>query len=385
MKKSLVLLSIPLATLFTACGSDSGSSPDDSASSNLSIKVVPATSLRSARASLLTAATACTPADTGSGNPVSGNCFTPTNVRGSFTGATLSRAQGGIPARILGGGTEVGFASVFKRGLFDLATTPSIASSEDNLQDATAGTTYDMLQVNSQVIETVFAAGTPSKYYHVRTFFVGQPPSTDTDLGSCTFSDGEKAIMDDGGTIYTGSNAGIVAKDILVCIKSDASTECAEADYQWVSGSALSVTRPTTPAQITTNSLYYTASTCTPGTDHPDMSWGYGQVAFDLGASYSIAAEFGSGGTKTYTYNGTSGTKIAFEVAMDLTESLFFPASSGLNSDPANWTESDVLSHIDDIQLKPIGWASSLGASASSASGAAGGLLGAGLTITVSD
>ena len=370
------------ASWLTACGSDSGSGPSDSSTSNLTIKVVPATVLRSTRASTLTAATTCTPSDTSNNNSVTGYCFTPINVRGSFTGATLSRAQGGIPSRILGGGSETGFESVFKRGLFDLATTPSIASSEDNLEDATSTTTYDMLQVNAQVIETVFSAGTsPVKYYHVRTYFVAQPPSTDSAFGSCTFSDGEKSIMDEGGTIYTGSNSGIQAKDILVCETTDSATECAESDYKWVDGSSLSATRPASPKQITTNSIYYTASSCTAGSDHPDMSWGYGQVSFDLDASYSISAAI-SGGTKTYTYDGTSGTKIEFEVAMDTTESLFFPASSGLATDPANWSESDVLSHINEIQLKPIGWASGQG---SSATGSSGGLLGAGLTITVSD
>ena len=102
-----------------------------------------------------------------------------------------------------------------------------------------------------------------------------------------------------------------------------------------------------------------------------------------LAESISVQASIDRG-TKTYTSGGQSGAKVKFEIAIDPTNAMFFPsATRGLDPDPDNWNESDLLQNIDKVQLKPIGWSSGLGASPSD--GPLGGTLNATATVTVSD
>lgn len=374
-----------LSCLVLGCSSDAHHDSIEDQTGQVTIKLVPKpTSAFLKTSSQFTSAGDCTLTSVTGDEPVSGKCLTPINVGGSFSVARLSSSLGGPPARILGGGTEIGLNDIFKRGFFDLLKPFTIDSSEDNLESV-SGQSFNLFWVESQVVETTFLAA--SKVFHVRTYFVDQPPASDVYFDSCHFSVDEQSEMNSKGTIYTDSRQGIRAKDILVCIKDHLSDTCAETDYQWVDSSGvLQSTRPAAsePKQIVTHQRYYTTSVCIPNVDFTpkSMSWGHGDIAFSLSTPVTIEAAYADRGEKTYTYAGKSGTKIHFEVVTDTDGALFIAGSTGLSGgDPATWQQSDVLQNIDRIQFKPLGWASGL--SNPTASGPLGGAVSATLNIAV--
>ncbi len=289
--------------------------------------------------------TACNP--TVNGAPEGGLCYTPLSVLGYFNQASLSSTGGGAGVRILGGGSTVGLEGVFKKTAFDLKTPPTIPSSDDNIQDGTAAS-YDILSISLQAIEVVFEAESTPKYYHMRIPLVNTPPSTSSVFSGCLTSQ-ENSSADEYGTLYGSTNA--LAGDILICIKTSATDTCADTDYQWVTGGALSATRPGSPERLTGAQLI-TADSCTPGAEHPEVTWGYGTIDILLDSPVSVTATNGGGG-KTYTSGGVSGSRLTVTLDIDTNLSLF-ESVNGLVTDLSLATQNQILTNIAKIQLKPI-------------------------------
>ncbi len=328
-----------LFTLLAGCNS---SSTSDSSSGNLSIVF---TSSTLAARPLLRAGASCS-VDTDAGGHEMGLCYTPLQIGGYFNEASLSKTGGGAPIRILGGGTDSGLAAVFKKSAFDLKTSPTIASGDDNIQDG--GGTYDILTIRAQALEVAFVADTGNQVYHVRIPFAATPPSSSTVFSSCGLGGG----LTDADTLGTLFGSVVAeAGDILVCIKAISTETCADTDYQWVSGTTLSSTRPATPKQLVGTYLK-NSDACTDGATHPEVTWGSANLDILLGTAVTVSAEI-TAGVKTYTSGGTMGSKLTVTLDIGSAESLFVPTSA-LGSDLGAVTQAQVLAAIDSILFKPV-------------------------------
>lgn len=276
---------------------------------------------------------------------VQGVCTTPLGMSGSFNAARLYNPVGGsVPVRLLGGGNESGLEAVFKYAAFDLSTTPTI-DGDDNIQDGSASATYTSMYLTAQYLEYAFTATPDSKVYRVRTFFASSKPSDEEafQASGCRVSS-SLGEADSIGTLFADLEA--QAGDILVCVKNSADATCADTDFQWVaSDGTLSSTRPATPKQQSSGALF-TESSCSSDTD-----WGYAKINIAFPEAISISAAFGDGGVKTYTVDGSSGTKLNFKIDIDLENALFVPSSSGI-SDFALANEPAILNNISDILPK---------------------------------
>lgn len=337
MRHLLWLLILPL---FVAC-----SNGDSASDGNLSI--VFASSTLSTRAEDRVGTPCNVTSDIGGLNEA-GRCYTPLQVSGYFNMASLSKTGGGAPVRILGGGSDSGIASVFKKAAFDLKTSPTIASSEDNIQDG--GGTYDVLSLTVQALEVVFVAETPARYYHVRIPFTGTPPSSVTAFGSCGLTTSALAEADTLGSLFGSLEA--QAGDILVCIKPASTDVCADTDFNWVNSSDnLQPTRPASPKQLT-GSFLKTDDACTGGATRPEVTWGFASLDVMLSSPITVSAAI-SEGVKTYTSGGVSGTKALVSLDIATAESLFVPGTTSA-SDLASTSQSTILSGIDTILFKPV-------------------------------
>jgi hypothetical protein len=283
---------------------------------------------------------------TDAGGNESGKCYTPTQVKGIFNMATMGSTMGGAPVRLLGGGTATGLAAVFQKAEFNLKTSPALAG-EDNIESGSG--TYNLVTLSVQSIEFTIVGTASNKYYHVRVPFTTTPPSANSTFSTCGLGGGLDEA-DTLGTLYTGITA--YPGDILVCIKTSSSESCEHADFQWVDASGnLSSTRPGSPKQLT-GSYLYTADSCTAGSSHPEITWGYAGLDIMLSSSVTATAEF-TGGTKTYTVGGNSGTALTVTLDIATDNSIFVP-SSAISGDLSAATESDILQNITSIQLKPV-------------------------------
>jgi hypothetical protein len=336
MKKLFLLL--VLLSFVTSCGSEDGGGDPG----NLSIVFTSSTlSTRSA----VRAGSGCT-VSTDAGGVELGLCYTPLQISGYFNRAQFTSTGGGTPVRILGGGTDTGIAAAFKKTAFDLKTAPTIASSEDNIEDG--GGTYNLASIQMQALEVAFTAESGNRIYRVRIPFVTTPPSSSSVYSSCGLGGG-LADADTAGTLF-GSVVALPG-DILVCIKSSASETCADTDYQWIVGSGLVPTR-TGSVRTLTGTYLSTAESCTAAADHSEIDWGYLNFDLTLGTPVTVSAA-SSGGTKTYTSGGTSGTKLTVNLDVASTGSLFVPTSA-LGVDLSAATEGQILAAMESILLKPV-------------------------------
>lgn len=343
--KLLILNLILMVT--TSCGEKKNSASEDKyANSNIKI-VLKSTDESSFSPSGISAFSGsnCN-VNTDMGGSESGKCYTPLYVKGVFNMASISSTQGGPGARILGGGTEVGLESVFKKAEFDLKNSPEL-SGEDNLQDST-NSSFNLVSLSVQAIEYAFRATSSNKFYYVRIPFVTTPPSASSAFSSCGL-DGGLTEADSLGTLYTGLTA--YPGDILVCVKTSSSESCSDSDYQWIDNQSLTSTRPASPKKLSGTYLM-SEDSCTQGADHPELTWGSTTLDILLSSPVSVSASIDQG-VKTYSSNGTSGNKLEFSLDIDTASALFVP-SSAISSDLATATESEVLNHIGSIQIKPI-------------------------------
>ncbi len=333
--KRLLAVALGLLLLW-GCGQNSGST---SGSANL---VFLSSTL--GRAPVARAGAACSVSPVGPA--VSGLCYTPTKISGVFSQISISKTSGGAPARSLGGGTEVGFANIFKNAPFNLKTSPTIASSDDNLQDGTGP--YNILSVTMQALEIEFTAENPARVYRVRIPFASTPPSSTAAYATCLTA-GEKDEADKYGKLF-GSSV-VQAGDILVCIKNTVTETCADADYQWVNGTALVPIRPGSPKQIAGTYLLK-ADACVAGASRPSITWGSATMDLNLSAAVDLTAAI-SAGKKTYTSGKTSGSTLTATIDITSTNSLFVPTTT-LAGDLNAATQTQILGAIDNILLKPI-------------------------------
>jgi hypothetical protein len=291
------------------------------------------------------AGSSCT-VQTDAGGTESGLCYSPIEVSGNFNQANLGSTSGGAPVRILGGGYLKGLEAVFHRAAFNLKTTPSILG-DDNIQDG--GGQYNIVTLTIQYLETAFTATPDSKVFRVRIPFVSTPPSISSVFTQCGLGGGISEA-DLYGTLF--GNVQAQAKDILVCIKATKTDVCADADYLWVnSDGTTTATRPALPKQVSGQYLS-TIDQCTPGADHPDVTWGYFNMDVMLNSPVSVSASFDKG-VKTYNVGGKTGSWLTFTVDFNTSNSLFVPTSA-LSSDLAATTESTILQNIDKILLTPL-------------------------------
>jgi len=333
-------------SLLSSCGGESGSGGEDG---NINL-VFKSSDLRRPVASH---GSGCSVSVDGVGQ--GGTCFTPVSVSGNYVTGNLSATTGGAGVRIIGGGDEVhGLDSVFERHAFDLATYPSVRG-EDNIQDGTLAS-YNLLSLDLVTLDTVYLATASNKYYHVRAFFVDQPPSAATVFAACGLDVGTLTQMDLVGQIFSGINAR--RGDLMMCIKNNASDTCADSDFQWVDNTgSLTSTRPTSPAPKMLTGSYLTGSDeCSLSADHPSLTWGMARLTFGINNPVSVSAVIDKG-VKTYTVINSgvtqSGTELTLTADVDLTDSLFAPSGSAI-SNLSTESESNLLTQIAELQLKPI-------------------------------
>jgi hypothetical protein len=282
-----------------------------------------------------------------------GKCYTPLKVKGFFDRASLASTSGGTPVRVLGGGSKYsGFQDIFRHEAFDLSSTVTI-DGDDNIQDGTSSS-YNLMTMRVQSLEYQIEAvvGGTTKFYTVRNFFSDSKPSTSTLLTDCSLSSGELTEADTYGDLYSG----ITAKrgDLMVCIKTTSSATCAASDFVWVDSSGTTYsTRPASPLQLT-GTYFGNTPSCSQSSGSPAITWGSSELTSALASGVSVTASI-SGGTKTYTVNGSSGTQLNVAIDIVATDSLFIPSSA---TDVTNLSsvasESIFLQNLNKILLKPV-------------------------------
>jgi hypothetical protein len=340
-----------------ACG---GGSEEDPSSASGSVKVTLSSSTLGS--SLLISSSGVVRPYVGSGTNCSvtvesttttGKCYTPLRVGGFFDSASLSSTMGGLPVRVLGGGDKYhGMQDIFRHEAFNLAS-PIELEGDDNIQDGTASS-YNLLSLRAQALEYQFSAvvGGSTKYYTVRTFFADSKPSESAVLTGCSLTTGELSQADTYGDLYSGISA--KRGDIMVCIQSTATAECAASDFKWVDTSGNTyTTRPSTPLQLG-GTYFANAPSCSQGSGHAEITWGSSDISASLGTSVAVSAVIDRG-TKTYTVGGNSGTQLNVAIDIVATDSLFIPSAATTVTDLSSVSsEAVLLQNLGSILLKPV-------------------------------
>lgn len=344
---------IGLAVFSAACGKDDsgGGSGSGSGNVNIAVKSSAFSALARSKAKYSALSTNCSVQN----GAATGKCYTPTRVAGNFNMASLGSTYGGVPVRLLGGGEKYhGLDDVFRTAPFDLSESVFI-DGDDNIQDGGGGP-YNMVTLHAQALETQFLAA--GKYFTVRLFFVGQPPSSESVFSSCGLDSGTLEGMDEKGVLYSGMPSGIQAGDILVCIKDTQGAICADSDFQWVndsSGYALSSTRPSTPVRLTGSYFQSLSNQCSQGSEHPDLTWGGTDLYASLATPISVSASF-SEGTKIYTSGSASGSTLDVTVDLNVENSIFVPSSAIASFESTDYATDGptVRGNLDQILLKQV-------------------------------
>ncbi len=354
----VLLLFLSTALIFDSCGKGK-SKKDDSTSSGTSNANVKLKNSKVA-ALTLTASEGCscgTPG-TGNGGPLcdgggDGKCYSPTAFKGFFNQMNISNISGAY-ARLLGGGNKYhGLEAVFRTAFFDV-TKSVFFDGDDNIQDNTNTSAFTMGNIQLQSVDYQFSS--VGKYFNVRVPGITFPVVDDSKFKGC---------IDEGGLgesvkyvkLYSTTQA-IAAGDILVCLKSAKTDTCTDAEYLWVDSSTgdFSSTRPTAPVKFG-GASFGNASSCTPGADHPSVTWGHIDFLIGMDASsFSVVAAFKSG-KKIYTSGSTSGNTLDITVDLDTSNQLFVPNSlvTAFTTATANATyEKDILKNLSLITLRGL-------------------------------
>lgn len=299
-----------------------------------------------------TASTACAVRDNdANGAPTtheSGFCFTPINILGSVTtlnlGSTTATGSGGV--RLLGGGSETGIAGAFGFRKFDLLSADPFEG-EDNIQDS-AGT-YNSATLSYFHLESVFLAA--AKTWHVRYYFFNSTPSVESPFLGCDVGASELALLDETAATLSGS-VPFRKYDVMACIETDTETCADDADFKWIDMDdvvdensltaddySLVSTRPTNPLRLknladgTPTTLFGGDDACSTGTDHPEYTFSNVGFTFNITNTLTELSASISGGSKTYSYGGTTGNKLTATLNFDLENFMFYPTISDIGSD----------------------------------------------------
>ena len=352
----LIMMAFMAASVISGCGGEGDNSGQDNGgdetNSTLQVKLRGAQfadeNSNAGRPQISNIANNCSVSTTNIG-VVSGLCLTPTRIGGHVAQVTLSRSLGGPPARLLGGTLGLDRDGAVTAQDFNLDSATALIG-EDNVEDDTAGTSWDYMGVNFASLDVQVPVN--GEYWNIRYAFITSPVINDDVIDGCLVeelgNEGEEApegeeseegeeegsntVCDDevdddcGEGSYRSrviENAKLYADveaakgDVLLCIKSDTSL-CADTEYQWLdlANDTLVSTRPSAPYQI--NEIVDIPTVCEPSFDGPgyDIQLGGFDMFATIRTPFTLGAEF-INAQKLYRF-GVGETTIAEGIDMTL-------------------------------------------------------------------
>lgn len=272
----------------------------------------------------------------------SGLCLAPTAMKGHIGLISLkSAATAGVPARLMGGSTDINEDGGTTTFAFDMSN-PTQIPGESNLEEAPVGKIWDTADLNFAYLDIQLPVH--GEYWNVRLAFTTQPLNEVPAIVAC---------MDPAALANVAANSTLIPGatfkrgDVMLCKKPNEFDSCPPADYRWLDpdGGQFVATRPASPLQLAY--IANNAITCAvDGTGKPQVTIPGGSVLASLANPFGMWAKLDKC-NKTFSYKSSAdagvveGNSLKVIFHFDLSNAVFFK-----NVTDAGATDAQLLSAL---------------------------------------